>query len=384
MGALNCSPAGFAIPAEGDLSPVRTECFASSSNEAGATQRGASTEWSARQRGLESALLKAEAAPVPAMSAADAAECARRRAEAQTAWDPAPACIIPLASAAAFLSTCDVIGAGAVARAWNLHAPLYVHSLAFPPVLAPHAELPATPEPEWRRRKRHAADGARRGGGATRQILRAADLKSYAAHDVRDLVRRLPRLTTLDFGVPATAYYPPVTGGDGVDSATVIYCARWCPSLTRLSAAGCLELGDDAIAAVIVHCPLLEHVSLSRCRRLTSRSVTLLAVRCGARLQSLDVSRCRKVDDDAVLALAAHCPLLETLSIACCVGISTAAIVFVAKVRARVVSSRKPYSRTVPADNDISYDYSFSLCLTCSPYHLNGLRFWRAGLHPAA
>lgn len=352
MGALNCSPAGVAIPTEGDLSPTRAERFASSSNLAGATQRATSAEWGARQRGLESALLAAEAAAAPPMSAVDAAECARRRVAAQAAHDPARAFDTPLACAAPFLATSDVVAAGAVASVWNAAAPHYVRRLVLPPVLPPHVELPATPEPAWRRRKRDAADSARRGGGATQRLLRAATSDGDAARGAtkgerataselaRYFVRRFPHLTTLDFGVRATTFdaftlgsprTPAAVGGVGVDSATIVACARWCPCLTSLSATGCLELGDDAVAALVRHCPRLEHISVCRCRRLTSRSVTLLAVRCGTRLKSLDVSRCRKVDDEAAIAVAAHCPHLESLSIACCVAISSAALVCVAK-----------------------------------------------------
>jgi hypothetical protein len=85
------------------------------------------------------------------------------------------------------------------------------------------------------------------------------------------------------------------------------------PNLTHLLCAQHTECVTDTTLAVCAqHCPLVQHISLDRCHRVTDCGVCGL-VSSLATLRHVNLGGCPQLTDAVLLALAERCPLLEKL-----------------------------------------------------------------------
>ena len=227
--------------------PLRVRARLSTDAEADSMRRDGDASlrpgWRAQQTGTHEGPSPLAAARSVEATAEDASECLRRRLAIETsphcAEEESSGSCAPRYYKLADLTTSKLLGAGflatrdlvasssGVARAWRTASCSAVRSLAVLP------------------------------------LAQASDKQLLLR-----LVRQFPRLASVDFA--------------GVSAETAVACARWLPALTRLSLDGCLALSDDAVESILECCPLLTDVNFTRCRRLTSRSVRLLAARTGA------------------------------------------------------------------------------------------------------
>uniref|UniRef100_S4RA60 Leucine rich repeat containing 29 n=1 Tax=Petromyzon marinus TaxID=7757 RepID=S4RA60_PETMA len=94
-----------------------------------------------------------------------------------------------------------------------------------------------------------------------------------------------------------------------LSDAALLALSRGCPSLERLSLAGCYRLSDGGLAAAAPLLRRLRHLDLSRCEQVSDSVLDALAGSCPW-LRSLDVSRCSRITLEAVERLQAALPEL--------------------------------------------------------------------------
>ena len=93
--------------------------------------------------------------------------------------------------------------------------------------------------------------------------------------------------------------------------------------LTHVNLSGCPNLSSASVGILGISCGAeLRHVNLSGCHNVTDTGVQALAARCGG-LRSLLLNKCRNaVNDETLRAIAACCPELVRLGINSCVHVS--------------------------------------------------------------
>ena len=72
----------------------------------------------------------------------------------------------------------------------------------------------------------------------------------------------------------------------------IIQVSSCCHHLRTVYLRRCVNITDDAVKALTLHCPFLEHLNLCGCVNITDVSVRALADNCGY-LQSLNISKTR-------------------------------------------------------------------------------------------
>ena len=155
---------------------------------------------------------------------------------------------------------------------------------------------------------------ARQGRMLDRMPLEIIDLRmcgEVSGSGVIALARVCPWLTHLR-----------LRGLRNIDDATMETVGTSCPRLTALDASGA-SCTDEGIRSLAAGCPLLEHVQLSGCKRVSNPGVEALAARC-AGLRVLDLQGCSTVGTPAARALAEHSRSLHTVSFQCCAGLTDA------------------------------------------------------------
>ena len=155
---------------------------------------------------------------------------------------------------------------------------------------------------------------ARQGRMVDRLPLEIIDLRmcgEVSGSGVTALARVCPLLTDLR-----------LRGLRNIDDATMETLGTSCPRLTALDASGA-SCTDEGIRSLAAGCPLLEHVQLSGCKRVSNPGVEALAARC-AGLRVLDLQGCSTVGTPAARALAEHSRSLHTVSFQCCAGLTDA------------------------------------------------------------
>jgi len=110
-----------------------------------------------------------------------------------------------------------------------------------------------------------------------------------------------------------------------LSDAAVTRNAPHCPWLQAVDLSACQGLGDAAVKALSLHCPL-RTLRLARCSALGDAGVEALAANLGLRLQHLDVSFCQRLTDRSLLALGTHCPQLRVLELNSCKSLGTAGL----------------------------------------------------------
>ena len=73
-------------------------------------------------------------------------------------------------------------------------------------------------------------------------------------------------------------------------STGIIKVFSSCYNLQTVYLRRCVNVTDDAVAALTQHCSHLEHLNLCGCINITDASLQLIALNCGS-LQSLNISK---------------------------------------------------------------------------------------------
>lgn len=74
-------------------------------------------------------------------------------------------------------------------------------------------------------------------------------------------------------------------------------------TLLEVKVAGCIEMTDECLRAMVTSSPLLRYLDLSRCRNLSDVGVLVLG-HSSRRLQTLFLSGCTKLTDVSLLSIA--------------------------------------------------------------------------------
>jgi hypothetical protein len=128
-------------------------------------------------------------------------------------------------------------------------------------------------------------------------------------------------------------------GCPAANSASLAAVAAHCKALEVLTMGGAGNVSDDALVAVADSCPSLRSLDVSRSNPfglgrggLSDSAVVYLASRC-QHLEYVNLGGQGRLTLAAVDALREHCPLLTTLEIGGCVGLTTAASGLVSVLR---------------------------------------------------
>ncbi|KAG5845211.1 protein AMN1 homolog [Anguilla rostrata] len=142
----------------------------------------------------------------------------------------------------------------------------------------------------------------------------------------RILLRGLPEITSA--GVCALAESCPslqvvdLGGCTGLTDEGVLALARCCPLLEVVSLRGCSSVGDAALQALARNCRLLHSVYLSETLVTDEGVIGLATGVCSGSLKELNMVRCQFVTDEAVTAVLTHCPKIRIFNFHGCPLIS--------------------------------------------------------------
>lgn len=89
-------------------------------------------------------------------------------------------------------------------------------------------------------------------------------------------------------------------------STGIINVFSSCHNLQTVYLRRCVNVTDDAVAALTQHCSHLEHLNLCGCINVTDASLQLIALNCGF-LQSLNISRTKVSKKYLFVHLLLHC-----------------------------------------------------------------------------
>ncbi|KAL6077083.1 hypothetical protein QOT17_002390 [Balamuthia mandrillaris] len=101
-----------------------------------------------------------------------------------------------------------------------------------------------------------------------------------------------------------------------------------CPNLRVLNLSSCEEITDEGVIHLARCCPRLRKVDFSKCRNLGDAAIIEIA-RCSKQnLKKVGLYNCINITDEAVAALAQHCPRLRSLDLASCEKITDKTLLY--------------------------------------------------------
>lgn len=112
--------------------------------------------------------------------------------------------------------------------------------------------------------------------------------------------------------------------------------SRIFPSLEFVTLTHCIDLCDQALAAVAGCCPSLVSLDLSACTLITDRGVAAVAEARRAALTQLNLHRCSRITDAGVTTLARLCPSIQLLCLGHCRMLTDTAVCAIASSCSRL------------------------------------------------
>ena len=105
----------------------------------------------------------------------------------------------------------------------------------------------------------------------------------------------------------------------------------------------------NTVTALAEHCPLVEHVSLNNCSRVSNQSLSTLAKHC-SQLKAIELCRVDTLTDESLVGIAAHAYLLETLVLMDCDRVGDEGIIAIARGCPHLRTIEMPYCRKITDD----------------------------------
>ena len=134
--------------------------------------------------------------------------------------------------------------------------------------------------------------------------------------------------------------------------------SKWCPLLQNINLSRCYRITDKSVIELSKECSLLKTIKLNCCRNITDSSVIELSKGCPL-LQHIDLKYCNNITDACVIEISKRCPLLHNINLMGCKNITNTSVI--------ELSKGCPLLHTINLSYHITYDGHKSLALNC-PY----------------
>jgi len=158
--------------------------------------------------------------------------------------------------------------------------------------------------------------------------LKIPGAEQLTTSDLTTIVSSLPLLRTLDIS----------DAKKGASDGVVVALARSAPLLEHLAMEECERVTGKGIKALAEGCPKLRHLALDGCYQVNDPAMVKVATACTA-LTFLSLGLCSTIKDTTLRALAQHCHHLQHLNLFGCAYISERGV-------ARLVEALGPRSLT--------------------------------------